>query len=315
MVWLEVSVKTDGEGAEAVAEALKPYAHNGGVVLEQFGDEKDPDPSALQRAITVKIYISEVDDSVMLRRRIEERLYHMARLYPLPAPSYRKIQEEDWANAWKANYRPFRVGDKLWIRPSWLDASAADLKGGFAEEGDIVLLMDPGMAFGTGTHPTTRLCLALVEEWLEQGAKVLDVGTGSAILAIAAAKLGASRVLGVDLDAQAIKAARSNVTINGTEMQVEIRHGGLESVHERAWDIVVVNILADVIRDLLRKNGVVNYLAADGKLILSGILEQQLDEVKAAVVAGGGIPIRELSMSDWTALLVEPAPNLGSAAS
>ncbi|HFE66812.1 MAG TPA: 50S ribosomal protein L11 methyltransferase, partial [Chloroflexi bacterium] len=114
MYWLEVSVVTDGEGAEAVAEALRPFAYDDGVVLEQWGDESDPDPDALETAVTVKIYLPEEEDTPAVRRRIEEIIYHMGRLYPLPEPLFRQLKEEDWANAWKENYHPFRVGNRIW---------------------------------------------------------------------------------------------------------------------------------------------------------------------------------------------------------
>src|SRR5688500_7638734 len=114
MYWLEVSVQTDGEAAEAVSEVLRPFAYNDGVVLEQRGDANDPDPDALEPAVTVKIYIPEDEDSPAVRRRIQESLYHLGRLYPIPAPAFHELQEEDWANAWKAHYHPFRIGRHLW---------------------------------------------------------------------------------------------------------------------------------------------------------------------------------------------------------
>jgi ribosomal protein L11 methyltransferase len=188
MYWLEVSVVTDGEGAEAVAEALRPFAYQNGVVLEQLGDSHNPDPDALEPAVTVKIYLPEAEDTAARRRQIEEILYHLGRMYPLPEPIFRQLKEEDWANAWKENYHPFRVGQRVWIRPSWLD------KADEAQSDDIVLTLDPGMAFGTGLHPTTQLCLQALEQLVRSGMSVLDVGTGSGILAILAAMWGAARV-------------------------------------------------------------------------------------------------------------------------
>ena len=177
MYWLEVSVITDGEGAEAVAEMLRPFAHHDGVVLEQLGDEADPNPDALETAVTVKIYIPEDQDNPDLRRRIEEVLYHMGRLYPIPPPTFRQLAEEDWANAWKVHYHPFRIGDKIWIQPSWLEqetATPTSVSAGVPgkdgiQSGDVILTLDPGMAFGTGLHPTTQMCLLALESWCSRG--------------------------------------------------------------------------------------------------------------------------------------------------
>ena len=135
----EISVVTDGEAAEVVAEILRPFAYRDGVVLEQQGDEKSLDPNALEPEVTVKIYVPEAEDTPALRQRIEEILYHLNRLYPVPAPSFRVLQETDWANAWKEHYRPFRIGERIWIRPSWYtdeqiaadETAVAARRGGF----------------------------------------------------------------------------------------------------------------------------------------------------------------------------------------
>lgn len=242
--FLEVSVVTDGEGAEAVAEVLRPFAYQDGVVLEQLGDMADLNPEALEPAVTVKIYLPEDEDTPELRRRIEEILYHMSRLYPLPPPMFRLLAETDWANAWKAYYHPFRVGDRIWIQPSWVELGGAAPDGDMLQPDDVVLVLDPGMAFGTGLHPTTQKCLRALELVVRPGGKVLDVGTGSGILAIAALKLGAGRVVGVDTDKIAVETAVNNATQNNVAGQFEVWQGALDSVSERNWDVVVVNILA-----------------------------------------------------------------------
>ena len=162
--WLEVNVLTDGEGAEAVAEVLRPFAYNDGVVLEQLGDEANPEHDALETAVTVKIYIPEAEDTPQLRQRLEEIIYHMGRLYPIPPPTFRQLQEQDWANAWKAHYHPFRIGKRIWIQPSWLENGRAADDGDLAQPEDVVLVLDPGMAFGTGLHPTTQMCLQALED-------------------------------------------------------------------------------------------------------------------------------------------------------
>ncbi len=312
MYWLEVSVVTDGEGAEAVAEMLRPFAHNDGVVLEQLGDESNPDPDALETAVTVKIYIPEDEDNPDLRRRIEEVLYHMGRMYPIPPPTFRQLAEEDWANAWKEHYHPFRIGSKIWIQPSWLEQEAATstaLSAGVPgkdgiRSGDVVLTLDPGMAFGTGLHPTTQMCLLALEKLVQPGMTVLDVGTGSAILAIAAAKLGAKSLLGIDTDNLAVKAALANAEQNDVADRIVIRQGTLDTVSQHGWDIVVVNILAPVIISLFQNDGLLDYVAENGRLILSGIIEEQGEAVETAVAAAGGRIIDTYQVRDWMAYVV-----------
>lgn len=304
MYWLEVSVITDGEGAEAVAEALRPFAYNEGVVLEQLGDPNDLDPEALEPHVTVKIYLPETEDTPEMRRRLEELLYYYGRLYPLPPPTFRKLQEEDWANAWKAHYHPFRIGQRLWIQPSWEDLPPAGASDDGLQADDVVVTLDPGMAFGTGLHPTTQMCLQAIEALTTPGASVLDVGTGSGILAIAAAKLGATRLLGVDTDEIAVRAAAENVAQNGATAVTTIRQGTLADVEERPWDLVVVNILAPVIVTLLEEQDLLGYVAQSGYLILSGIIDQQMGEVETAVARAGGAIYQTRQIRDWVSYVI-----------
>jgi ribosomal protein L11 methyltransferase len=304
MYWLEVSVITDGEGAEAVAEALRPFAYNEGVVLEQLGDPNNLDPEALEPHVTVKIYLPETEDTPEMRGRLEELLYYYGRLYPLPPPTFRKLQEEDWANAWKAHYHPFRIGRRLWIQPSWEDLPPAGAADDGLQADDVVVTLDPGMAFGTGLHPTTQMCLQALEELTTPGVSVLDVGTGSGILAIAAARLGASRLLGVDTDEVAVRAAAENVAQNGVTAVTTIRQGTLADVVERPWDVVVVNILAPIIVMLLEEHALLDYVAESGHLILSGIIDQQMEMVETAVVQSGGTILQTRMVRDWVCYVV-----------
>jgi ribosomal protein L11 methyltransferase len=301
--WLEVSVITDGEGAEAVAEALRPFAYNDGVVLEQLGDEGSPIHDALETAVTVKIYIPEAEDTPQLRHRLEEILYHLGRLYPLPPPIFCQLEEEDWANAWKAHYHPFRIGNRVWIQPSWIDADTVTENGDFARSKDVVLVLDPGMAFGTGLHPTTQMCLQALEQVVTSGSSVLDVGTGSGILSIAAVKLGAKEVRAFDTDVMAVQTSQSNAAQNGTD-NIHIHQGILADVPLKGWDIVVVNILAHVIVSLLDNDRLIEYVAPSGKLILSGIIEEQLAVVETAVSNAGGEISQKRQVRDWVCLTV-----------
>lgn len=307
--FLEVSVITDGEAAEAIAEILRPFAYQDGVVLEQLGDMTDLDPMAMEPAVTVKIYVPEEEDTPKFRRRIEEILYYMGRLYPIPPPTFRILAETDWANAWKQHYHPFRIGQRIWIQPSWIDEddTVDTPQSDSIQPDDVVLVLDPGMAFGTGLHPTTQKCLRALEQVVQPGQQILDVGTGSGILAIAAVKLGAERVVGVDTDKIAVETAVLNATQNDVANQIEIWQGELASVSEKAWDVVVVNILAPVIVALLNEGNLMSYPAKqNGRLILSGIIDQQMDEIETAVLNAGGIVLEKLVVRDWVTYIVAP---------
>jgi ribosomal protein L11 methyltransferase len=310
MLWLEISVETDGEAAEAVAEVLRPFAYQNSVALEQRGDESSLDPHALEPTVTVKIYLPEAEDTPALRQRIEEILYHLNRLYPIAAPRFRHLAEEDWANAWKAHYHPFRVGRHLLVRPSWWEeesrgAEEPGSRGEIVERpGDIVMTLDPGMAFGTGLHPTTQSCLLALEQVIRPGMTVLDVGTGSGILAIAAAKLGASSIVAVDTDAIAVSTAGANAAENGVADQIRIWQGSLDAVPLQPWDVVVVNILATVILELLAEGGLMGYVASGGALLLSGIIDQQAAAMEQAIAESGGEIIQMFTIRDWVTYLV-----------
>ncbi len=295
MYWLEVSIVTGEQVAEGVAAAVEPFAYQESVVLEQLGDPEDLNPTAMLPYVTVKFYVSEKDDSPAYRQAIIERVAAIQSEFRTELPTFRILQEEDWANAWKIHYKPFKLGQRLWIQPSWEPAVAA-------EADDIVLTLDPGMAFGTGLHATTQLCLALLEELVQPGDRVLDVGTGSGILAIAAAKLGASTIIAIDNDELAVTATQGNLALNGVERQVQVWRGELGSVPVEPYQVVVVNILAPIIIALLREGGLLNYVAPGGHLVLSGLIEIQQEDVAAAVAAAGGVIHTSRQDGDWLAL-------------
>lgn len=298
MYWLEVSVTADGEAAEAIAETLRPYAYANGVVLEQKGDASDADPNALEPEVTVKIFLPEEQDLPQVRAKIEEALYYLGLLYPIPSPQFRRLHDEDWATAWRKHYKPFRVGRKMWIHPSWLEATDS-------VPGDVVIAVDPGMAFGTGLHPSTQMCLQQIESLVRPGMSVLDVGTGSGILSIAAAKLGAARALAFDTDYQAVRATAENVERNGVEDRLWLYQGELSVLGRSAWDLVVVNILAPVITKLLLNDHLSNYVSSDGLLVLSGIIEEQESDVIQALEAKAMKLVNRATIRDWVCLTAE----------
>jgi ribosomal protein L11 methyltransferase len=245
---------------------------------------------------SVKTYIPAND--LQTRRKIEEALWHLGQLYPIPEPGFRVLAESDWAEAWKAHYSVLRVGRRTVIVPQWQS---------YTPQGDeVVIVLDPGMAFGTGTHPTTQLCLAALEDVISPGMNVFDVGTGSGVLAIAAAKQGAETIHAVDVDEVAVAVARENVALNGVASAVRVEVGSLENAHGQ-YDLVLVNILAEVICSLLR-DGLAGILRPGGVLIASGIIDDREPEVRSALAEHGIEIVGRRVERDWVALVgLKPA--------
>ena len=258
MSWLEASVQADGEAAEAVSEVFNRYY--GAVLSTDFDDELSDTP-----VVTVKTYLPLDEEGLRTRQRIEEALWHLSQIYPLPAPEFRELAEEDWANAWKKHYHVVRIGQRIVIKPPWQEHKR--------QPDEVVIELDPGMAFGTGLHPTTRMCLQAVEEHLKPGDRVLDLGTGSGILAIAAAKLGAGSVLALDNDPLAVRTALSNAKSNEVQNVVTAELGSLDKAAGE-FDLVLVNILARVIIELADQ-GLVDRVRPTGLIILAGIVVEQ----------------------------------------
>lgn len=296
--WIEVSLRADGESAEAIAEVMARYGHQG-VSIEQVGippdawDETEVPPP---RQLMLRAYFPDDDRLAAKKRELEAALGHMRLMYPMPRPDYRALDAEDWAEAWKAHYQPLRIGKRLLIRPLWIEAAAAP--------GDIEIALDPGMAFGTGTHPTTQLCLEALERLIEPAQDVLDLGSGSGILAIAAAKLGARQALALDIDPIAVEATAANARANGVGDRVIAAQGSLENVlgAARRFDLVVVNILARVILQLTEQS-LNEVVRPGGAMIFSGIIDTQLDEVEAALRRSGLQVYARRKQGDW--MLVE----------
>jgi ribosomal protein L11 methyltransferase len=288
MEWLEVSVNADNEAAEAVAEVLSRYAYHG-VVIETDPEHADP--------VAVRAYLAADDQLQANKRRVEEALWHLGQIWPIPEPTFRPVAEADWAEAWKEQLRVLHIGQHIVVRPSWLDYTPTSE--------DIVINLDPGMAFGTGLHPTTQLCLEALEELIKPGAKVLDLGTGSGILAIAAAKLGAGSVMAVDKDAVAIKTARENVIANSVQEIVNAVKGSLADVSGH-YDLVVVNILARVIVEMLDE-GLETRVQPGGKIVFAGIIVEQEARVIEALGQKEFVLSGRQERGDWVCLVAERA--------
>jgi ribosomal protein L11 methyltransferase len=225
----------------------------------------------------------------------------------VPEIEFNQVADLDWSEVWKEHFHPVQIGEKLVIIPVWMDA-AGDKR--------VAIKIDPGMAFGTGTHPTTQLCLEIISEQLDsveienkKSISMIDIGCGSGILGIAALKLGAGNVLGVDRDPEAVEAARQNARINGVDDNLELEIGSLGEIKAGRFSlsggqIVAANILAPVIMRLLEE-GLGDLAAPGGKLILSGILEDQVPEIESGIEAAGLKLVQKRQLGDWVALVVE----------
>lgn len=323
MKWLEFSVTTDSEAAEAVAELFNRYAQGGAVIelpLDCF--EQDLPTSSPPSSVIVKAYLP-LDGTAQgnvsteeAQRRLREGLWHLAQIWPIPEPVITPLEEENWVDAWKQHFHLLRIGQRILIVPAW-EAHEPDA-------GDVVIRLEPGMAFGTGLHPTTRLCLQALETYLATGCTALDVGTGSGVLAIAAAKLGARSVLAIDADPVAVSVAQENVILNAVADRVTLRHGSLPGGATTGWglmaggagsemylvetgqfDLVLVNILARVIIGMAPALSA--RLAPTGQLMAAGLIEDQESEVEAAFQAAGIEIVERTQEQDWVCLVAQRA--------
>jgi ribosomal protein L11 methyltransferase len=285
MGWLEVSVAVRNEAAESVAEVLSRYAHRG-VVIEAGPAGWNAGP------VIVRAYLPADDRLRTSKRRVEEALWHLRQIQHVPAPTFRPVMEEDWAEVWKERLDVLRVGQHIVIQPSWREYAPVP--------GEIVIQLDPGMAFGTGLHPTTQMCLAALEEMMRPGAEVLDVGTGSGILAIAAAKLGAGHVTAVDNDPVATRTARENVATNRVQEGVSVVDGSLQEA-PGSYDLVVVNILSKVIVQMAQE-GLAERMRPGGTLIAAGVLADQESGVIAALEKARLAITQRWQTDDWVCL-------------
>ncbi len=309
MDWLEISVHTTTIASDLVSELLMSEGALGTQVLDRrdilTSQKKDGMWDMLDEHIldnmpedvVVQAYYSienHAEETLML---IKEKLSFLKGqdigfdLGSLKIDT-QKVQEQDWAENWKKYYKPTRVGNHLVICPSWEKYNP--------QPEDLVIHMDPGMAFGTGTHETTSMCMDQLEYFVKRGQKCIDVGCGSGILALAAARLGAGDVLAIDLDADAVKVARENVVKNGLEGTVRTIHGDLLEKSDEKADVIVANIIADVICYLCGPAKA--HLNENGVFICSGIIRDREADVKNALEVNGYQIVRRLEKGEWVCL-------------
>jgi ribosomal protein L11 methyltransferase len=301
--WIEVTLRVDGEAAEATAEILQRYGYQG-VAVEHEGippDKLDEDQLPPATTLAVKAYLPDDERATETKTKLESALGYMNMMYPMPTPQYRIVEEADWAEAWKVHYHPVRIGKRLLIRPLWTEVPLGP--------DDVEIALDPGMAFGTGTHPTTQLCLEALEDLLVPGANVLDLGCGSGILSIAAAKLGAAHVLALDIDPVAVESSLENAKQNKAE-RITVQEGSLETVvtSARRFDLLLCNILARIIIQMCDEH-LGDIVRPGGLAIFSGLIEEQADDVEAALRRTGLQPYARRQQGDW--IVIEARrPNL-----
>lgn len=298
--WLELACDVPADITDIVAEFLAELSGNG-VCVENLNVDAFSHTEIIHAPVmTVRAYFPYNSDLETVQSEISVFLNNLAVQHPeyaVTPPMVSKVSSEDWSNNWKTNFKTVRVGRRLLIVPSWEEAQP--------RPDDIVLHLDPGMAFGTGGHETTRLCLELLERIMDEmptliSPSVLDLGTGSGILAMAAVQLGAGRVCAVDIDPQAVEVARENLAANGLAGQVEFSTTPLESMTAN-FDVILANILAEELVRLAPH--LTERLAAGGMLVLSGILAE-----KESLVRKGFAPypldyLETYHDGEWVAVL------------
>jgi ribosomal protein L11 methyltransferase len=292
--WLEISLKVNGELAEAVAEVLDRFVVNGVVIERDFPQETGKNENSSEDLVKVFGYLAMDEKIEETRNQVEQALWYLGKISPLPSSVFTFIEDEDWMAAWKKHYNPVLIGNKLQIVPSWMNPP---------DPSRIPIRINPGMAFGTGTHPSTQMCLEHLETYAPKGKPIIDLGCGSGILSIAAIKLGADHALAVDIDEQAVRNTRENAEINQVLEKIESSLGSLQEIREKRFSIyeapvVVVNILAPVIVSLFQ-SGLGDLVEKNGILILAGILDSQFEDVEKIATEKGFSRIEKRTSADW----------------
>lgn len=306
--WTELSILTTHEAVDAVSNILHEAGASGVVIedskeltkerIDQFGEIYALNPEDFPKnGVVVKAYLSATS---FLAETVEELKLAIANLVNFDINigenilTICEVDEEDWATAWKQYYHPVKISERFTIVPTWEDYTPVSTD-------ELIIELDPGMAFGTGTHPTTVMCLQALEKVVKEGDTVVDVGTGSGVLSIGAAMLGAKSVHALDLDEVAVTAARENIGINKVDSIVEVFHGNLLDTVKEPADVVVANILAEIIMTFT--DDAYSIVKPGGYYVTSGIIGAKKDDVKEALIQSGFTIEEILMMEDWVAIV------------
>ncbi len=297
-VWVEVSIAVTPDTVESVAEVISRYTDGGvaidhaveGAIAEAWASDIPLGQSA--RPLIVRGYMPDTASAASRRAALEQAVWHLRQIGPMGDLVVREVRAADWENAWRDHFQVHRVGRRFVIRPTWRSFTPS--------EDDAVIILDPGMAFGTGLHPTTQLCLRALEQCVRAGCRVADVGTGSGILAIGAGLLGAHEVDALDIDEVAVATATQNVKRNGLEATVRCRQDGPAALPHSRYDVVVANIIARVIEE--HAADLVGSAVPGGTVICSGILYERHEAVAQRLIAANlSRPTVEVE-GDWCVL-------------
>ncbi|MGM9949868.1 MAG: 50S ribosomal protein L11 methyltransferase [Lysinibacillus sp.] len=308
MKWTELSILTTNEAVEAVSNILHEAGASGVVIedskeltkerIDQFGEIYALNPDDFpQNGVVVKAYLSATS---FLAETVEEIKLAIANLVNFDINigenilTLCEVDEEDWATAWKQYYHPVKISERFTIVPTWEEYIPVSTD-------ELIIELDPGMAFGTGTHPTTVMCLQALEKVVKPGDTVIDVGTGSGVLSIGAAMLGAQKVHALDLDEVAVTAARENVALNKVDGVVQVFHGNLLDTVKEPAEVVVANILAEII--VTFTDDAFSIVKPGGVYVTSGIIGAKKDDVKEALEKSGFAIEEVLMMEDWVAIV------------
>lgn len=312
-VWVEVSVETTTEATEAVTNIMYEYGAQG-VMIEDpkdFNMEKEHeydwdyiDSDLLKKAegdkVYIKTYITDMKDVESFVENVKREVSQLGSYgldYGTGEITIDNVSEDDWANNWKQFYKPFKIGNQIVIKPEWEEYTEVD--------GDIVIEMNPGMAFGTGNHETTSMCVENLEKYVEKDSVVFDIGCGSGILGIVASKLGAKSVIGIDIDEVAVEVSKENIEKNNVGDTMVALKGNLADDIDKTIkpDIVVANIMADIV--MLLSKDVVNSLKDGGIFISSGIILAKIDEVSAELVKNGFEIVKVETKGEWSCIIAK----------
>jgi ribosomal protein L11 methyltransferase len=308
MKWSEISIHTTNEAIEPISNILHEAGASGVVIEDPFDLIKDredqfgeiyqlnpqdyPEEGVIVKAyLPVNSFLGETVDEI--KEAINGLILYNIDI-GLNKVTISEVNEEEWATAWKKYYNPVKISERFTIVPTWEDYTPVS-------SDELIIELDPGMAFGTGTHPTTVMCIQALERTVAKGDRVVDVGTGSGVLSIAAAMLGAKKVEALDLDEVAVKSARLNIKLNKVHETVSVSQNNLLNGVQEGADVVVANILAEVI--LRFTDDVAKTVKKGGCFIASGIIQQKKQQVKEAIIQAGFEIEEILQMEDWVAII------------